>query len=206
MLFRSSSIEDLSQYSKDCEFVFHLAGVNRPKEDREFFDGNYGFTSILLDILKKHNNKSPIMLASSIQALLDNPYGISKKSGEDLLFRYGKETGARILVYRFPNVFGKWCKPYYNSAVATFSYNIVNNIPLTVNDPNIMMNLVYIDDVVSELIRAINGKENRKDGFCYVKPVYTAKLGKIAELLYSFKNSRNDLSIPDMDDAFTKKL
>ena len=201
-----SSIEDLSQYSKDCEFVFHLAGVNRPKEDREFFDGNYGFTSILLDILKKHNNKSPIMLASSIQALLDNPYGISKKSGEDLLFRYGKETGARILVYRFPNVFGKWCKPYYNSAVATFSYNIVNNIPLTVNDPNIMMNLVYIDDVVSELIRAINGKENRKDGFCYVKPVYTAKLGKIAELLYSFKNSRNDLSIPDMDDAFTKKL
>lgn len=201
-----STLEDLDQYSKDCEFVFHLAGVNRPKDQKEFLEGNFGFTSVLLDNLKKYNNKAPIMLASSIQAVLDNPYGISKKAGEDLLFGYGNETGAKVLIYRFPNVFGKWCRPNYNSAVATFSYNIANDLPITVNDPNVVMNLIYIDDLVKELINALNGNENKKDEFCYVEPVHTVKLGEIVDLLYSFKESRNDRSIPNTADPFTKKL
>jgi UDP-2-acetamido-2,6-beta-L-arabino-hexul-4-ose reductase len=201
-----STLEDLDQYSKDCEFVFHLAGVNRPKDQKEFLEGNFGFTSVLLDSLKKYNNKAPIMLASSIQAVLDNPYGVSKKAGEDLLFGYGKETGSKVLIYRFPNVFGKWCKPNYNSAVATFSYNIANDLPITVNDRNVVMNLIYIDDLVKELIQALKGNENKKDDFCYVEPVHTVKLGEIVDLLYSFKESRNDRSIPNTEDPFTKKL
>ena len=201
-----SSLEDLNRYSKDCDFVFHLAGVNRPKDQKEFLEGNFGFTSVLLDNLKKYNNKAPIMLASSIQAVLDNPYGISKKAGEDLLFGYSKDTGAKVLIYRFPNVFGKWCRPNYNSAVATFSYNIANDLPIKVNDPNVVMNLIYIDDLVKELINALKGNENRKDEFCYVEPVHTVKLGEIVELLYSFKESRNDRSIPNTADPFTKKL
>lgn len=201
-----STLEDLDQYSKDCEFVFHLAGVNRPKDQKEFLEGNFGFTSVLLDNLKKYNNKAPIMLASSVQAVLDNPYGISKKAGEDLLFGYGRETDAKVLVYRFPNVFGKWCRPNYNSAVATFSYNIANDLPITVNDRNVVMNLIYIDDLVKELIQALKGNENKKDTFCYVEPVHTVKLGEIVDLLYSFKESRNDRSIPNTADPFTKKL
>ena len=201
-----STLEDLDQYSKDSEFVFHLAGVNRPKDQKEFLEGNFGFTSVLLDNLKKYNNKAPIMLASSIQALLDNPYGVSKKAGEDLLFGYGQETGSKVLIYRFPNVFGKWCRPNYNSAVATFSYNIANNLPITVNDPNVVMNLIYIDDLVRELINGLKGNENKKDDFCYVEPVHTVKLGEIVNLLYSFKDSRNDRSIPNTADPFTKKL
>lgn len=201
-----STLEDLDHYSKNCEFVFHLAGVNRPKDQKEFLEGNFGFTSVLLDSLKKYNNKAPIMLASSIQALLDNPYGISKKAGEDLLFGYGKETGVKVLVYRFPNVFGKWCRPNYNSAVATFSYNIANDLPITVNDRNVVMNLIYIDDLMKELIHALKSNENRKDEFCHVEPVHTVKLGEIVDLLYSFKESRNDRSIPNTADPFTKKL
>ena len=201
-----STVEDLDQYSKDCDFVFHLAGVNRPKDQKEFLEGNFGFTSVLLDNLKKYNNKAPIMLASSIQAVLDNPYGVSKKAGEDLLFGYSKETGANVLIYRFPNVFGKWCRPNYNSAVATFSYNIANDLPITVNDRNVVMNLIYIDDLVKELIQALKGNENKKDEFCYVEPVHTVKLGEIVDLLYSFKESRNDRSIPNTSDPFTKKL
>jgi len=201
-----STLEDLDRYSKDCDFVFHLAGVNRPKDQKEFLEGNFGFTSVLLDNLKKYNNKAPIMLASSIQAVLDNPYGISKKAGEDLLFGYGNETGVKVLIYRFPNVFGKWCRPNYNSAVATFSYNIANDLPITVNDRNVVMNLIYIDDLVKELIQALKGNENKKDNFCYVEPVHTVKLGEIVDLLYSFKESRNDRSIPNTADPFTKKL
>ena len=201
-----STLEELDNYSKDCEFVFHLAGINRPKDQKEFIEGNYGFTSILLENLKKYQNKSPIMLASSIQALLDNPYGISKKAGEDLLFSYGKETNTKVLVYRFPNVFGKWCRPNYNSAVATFSYNIANDLPITINDRNVVMNLIYIDDLVKELINALIGRENRKDEFCYVEPVHTVKLGEIVDLLYSFKESRNNRFIPSTLDPFTKKL
>lgn len=196
----------LDEYCKEAEFVFHLAGVNRPKEQSEFMEGNFGFTSILLDKLKKYNNTCPVMLSSSIQAKLDNPYGESKKAGEDLLFAYSNETGAKVLVYRFPNVFGKWCRPNYNSAIATFCYNIAHGIPITVNDPNVVMNLVYIDDVVEELINALNGKENTVGYFCEVPVVHTITLGEIVDLIYSFKNSREDLSVPNMADAFTKKL
>ena len=197
---------DLDNYCKDTDFVFHLAGVNRPKDQKEFLEGNFGLTSLLLENLKKNNNTCPVMISSSIQAELDNPYGISKKAGEELMFSYAKETGAKVLVYRFPNVFGKWCKPNYNSAVATFSYNIANDLPITINDPNVVMNLIYIDDVVSELINALNCNETKEGNYCYVKPVYTVKLGEIANLLYSFKLSRDERSIPNTDDLFTKKL
>lgn len=201
-----SSLEDLDAYTKMCDFVFHLAGVNRPKEEKEFIEGNFGLTSTLLDLLKKHKNKSTIMLSSSIQADRDNLYGISKKMGEELLFNYGNDVGADILVYRFPNVFGKWCKPNYNSAVATFSHNIANNIPINVNDPNVEMNLIYIDDLVSELISGLKGNPNQKGSYCYVEPVHTVKLGEIVDLLYGFKESRLNKEIPNTKDPFTKKL
>src|SRR5690554_1004798 len=143
-----STLEELNDYTKDCEFIFHLAGVNRPKDEKDFLEGNFGFTSTLLDSLRKHNNISTIILSSSIQAERDNAYGISKKKGEELLFNYGKLVGAKILVYRFPNVFGKWCRPNYNSAVATFSHNIARNLPIQVSDPKIKLNLIYIDDLI----------------------------------------------------------
>lgn len=201
-----SSLDDLDTYTKDCEIVFHLAGVNRPKDQKEFLEGNFGFTSTLLECLIKNKNRSPIMLASSIQAILDNPYGVSKKAGEDLIFKYCKENKVKPLIYRFPNVFGKWCRPNYNSAVATFCNNIANDLPIMVNDPSVEMSLIYIDDLVSELINCLSGKENKKDDFCYVEPVHNVKLGKIVDLLYSFKESRNTKHIPDMEDEFTKKL
>ncbi|MEN6619958.1 MAG: capsular polysaccharide biosynthesis protein CapF [Smithella sp.] len=196
----------LDIYTQECHFVFHLAGVNRPEDDSEFMKGNYGFTSTLLGSLRKNNNKAPILITSSIQAELDNPYGKSKKAGEDLMFAYSKETGAQTLIYRLPNVFGKWCRPNYNSAVATFCNNIARGIPIRVNDPNVTMNLVYIDDVVNEFIRALDGWENKKDNLCHVDTVYTIKLGEIVDLLNLFKKSRDDRSIPDMSDVFTKKL
>lgn len=196
----------LVEYCKEADFVFHLAGVNRPKEKSEFMEGNFGFTSDLLNSLKKHNNTCPVMISSSIQAELDNPYGKSKKAGEDLMFAYGKETGAKVLVYRFPNVFGKWCRPNYNSAVATFCNNIANDLPIQVNDPSAVMNLVYIDDVINELIKALEGKENNVDSFCGVPVVHTIRLGEIVELINSFKKSREDRSVPNMLDGFTKKL
>lgn len=196
----------LDGYCKEADFVFHLAGVNRPKEQVEFMEGNFGFTSKLLDTLKSYNNTCPVMISSSIQAVLDNPYGKSKKAGEDLLFEYGREVGAKVLVYRFPNVFGKWCRPNYNSAVATFCYNIARDLPITVNDPSVVMNLVYIDDVVEELINALEGKEHRSGDFCEVPVVHTITLGEIVNLIYSFKRSREERSIPNMSDAFTKKL
>jgi UDP-2-acetamido-2,6-beta-L-arabino-hexul-4-ose reductase len=196
----------LDTYTKDCEFVFHLAGVNRPQNVEEFMEGNFGFTSELLNSLKNNHNTCPILITSSIQAVLDNPYGQSKRAGEDLLFSYGKETGAKVLVYRLPNVFGKWCRPNYNSAVATFCHNIAHNLPIKVNDPNVVMNLVYIDDLVEELTRALKGKETREDNLCIVPIVHTIKLGEIVDIIYSFKNSRSELSIPNMADAFTKKL
>ncbi len=203
-----SSESLLDAYCADCDFVFHLAGVNRPKEQHEFMDGNFGFTSLLLDTLKKHRNTCPIMVSSSIQATLDNPYGKSKKAGEDLIFSYGKDVGTDVYVYRFPNVFGKWCRPNYNSAIATFCHNIANGLPIQVNDPSVVMNLVYIDDVVAELVAALNNQAHiDKQGYSFVPAVHTATLGEIAELLYSFKNSREDLSIPDMAECgLTKKL
>ena len=196
----------LDRYCKEADFVFHLAGVNRPKEQAEFMEGNFGFTSELLEGLKKYNNTCPIMISSSIQAELDNPYGESKKAGEDLLFSYSEKTGAKVLVYRFPNVFGKWCRPNYNSAVATFCHNVAHDLPIQVNDPSVVMHLVYIDDVVYELINALEGKENKVDEFCEVPVVHTVTLGEIVDLIYSFKKSREDRSVPNMEDKFTKKL
>lgn len=197
----------LYEYCAKADFVFNLAGVNRPKEQEEFMSGNFGFASTLLDTLKKHGNACPVMLSSSTQAALGNPYGQSKKAGEDLFFQYAKDTGTQVLVYRFPNVFGKWCRPNYNSAVATFCYNIAHDLPITVNDRSVVMNLVYIDDVVTELIHALEGKANLcADGFCAVPTVHTITLGEIADLIGSFHDSRESLSVPDMGDAFAKKL
>ena len=191
----------LETYCKEADFVFHLAGINRPKEQSEFMEGNFGFTSTLLNVLKKNSNKCPVMISSSTQASLDNPYGRSKKAGEDLMFTYGKETGAKVLVYRFPNVFGKWCRPNYNSAVATFCYNVAHDLPIQVNDPKSMLNLVYIDDVIEELMYALNNKENKVDYYCAVPVIHTVSLGEIVELIQSFKESRKTLLIPNMANA-----
>lgn len=198
----------LDGYCKNADFVFNLAGVNRPQDPKEFMEGNFGFASTLLNTLKKHNNNCPIMISSSIQAALNNPYGESKKAGEDLIFAYGKETGAPIYVYRFPNVFGKWCRPNYNSAVATFCNNIANDLPITVNDPNVDMTLVYIDDVVTELVSALKGQANlAEDGYCYVPVEHKIKLGEIVELIYSFAKQPETLVIPEIPEgSFAKKL
>ena len=196
----------LDDYCRQADFVFNLAGVNRPKDQAEFMKGNFGFASTLLDTLKKHGNACPVMISSSTQAALNNPYGESKRAGEELMFSYARETGAKVLVYRFPNVFGKWCRPNYNSAVATFCHNIAHGLPIQVNDPNVVMHLVYIDDVVEELIGALSGQEHRQGDNCEVPVVHTVTLGRIVELLYSFKESRNTLGVPDLGDAFTKKL
>ena len=196
----------LDDYCKKADFVFHLAGVNRPKEQSEFMEGNFGFTSVLLDTLKKYDNNCPVMLSSSIQAGLDNPYGHSKKAGEDLLSEYSRKTGAQVYIYRFPNVFGKWCRPNYNSAVATFCNNIARNLPIQVNDRMVIMTLVYIDDVIKEMISALEGNPFKVDDFCKVPVEYQITLGEIVDLIYSFKENRNNLQVPDLSDAFTKKL
>lgn len=201
-----STQEILDEYCSKADFVFNLAGVNRPVNEDDFLKGNYGFASQLLDTLKKHNNNCPVMLSSSIQAALDNPYGRSKKTGEDLFFNYSRETGAKVLVYRFPNVFGKWCKPNYNSVMTTFCNNIARDIPIKVNDRNAVLNLVYIDDVVTELINALVGNENRNGKYCEVPTVYTITLGEIVDLIYSFKNCRKNLDIPNLSNSFVKKL
>jgi len=201
-----TSIAQLTDYCKDCEFVFHLAGVNRPQNDEEFMEGNFGFTSTLLNLLKDSDNKAPVLITSSIQALLDNPYGRSKKAGEDLMFSYSEETGAPVFVYRLTNVFGKWSRPNYNSAVATFCNNIAAGLPIKVNDPSVVMKLIYIDDVVDEFIAALTGKANIVGGYGIVPVEHTIELGKVAELIYSFKKSREDLSVPDLSNEFEKKL
>lgn len=196
----------LDGYAASCEFVFHLAGVNRPKEQTEFMTGNFGFTSQLLDALKKNGNKAPVLITSSTQAAFDNPYGQSKKAGEELIFQYGKENGVKVFVYRLPNVFGKWCRPNYNSAVATFCHNIAHGLPIQVNDPNVVMNLVYVDDVVVSFIDKLKNGKPDAEIYSEVTPVHTIKLGEIADLINSFKSSRETLQVPDMGDAFTKKL
>lgn len=196
----------LKEMTKRSDFVFHLAGVNRPENPDEFMKGNFGFTSLLLDALESQGNNCPVMISSSIQAALDNDYGKSKKSGEDLLFEYGKRTGANILVYRFSNVFGKWSRPNYNSAVATFCYNIARGLPITVNDPEVTLRLNYIDDVVEELINALSGHENRDEPFCAVPIELTIKLGKLSEMLYSFKEARTTLEVPDQSNSLTRNL
>ena len=198
----------LDIYAQKCKFVFHLAGVNRPENPADFMAGNFGFTSQLLEALKKRNNKSPILISSSIQAAQNNLYGESKKAGEDLLFEYSKETGSKVYVYRLPNVFGKWCRPNYNSAVATFCNNIAHNLPIQVNDPNVLMNLVYVDDVVNSFIDKLKVESflDLSNRFEEVTPVHTKPLGEIVTLLNQFKDSRSTLQLPDMGDAFKKKL
>ncbi len=199
--------ELLDTYCRDCDFVFHLAGVNRPKEQSEFMEGNFGFTSTLLETLKKYNNTCPVMISSSIQAALDNPYGLSKRAGEELMFDYSVKTGAKVLVYRLPNVFGKWCRPNYNSAVATFCNNIANDLPITVNDRSVLMTLVYIDDVVSELINALKGNETRDGEYCKIPVEHKITLGEIVDLIYSFKNQPDTLIVPEIpNNSFAKKL
>ena len=232
---RNIKIEEIFEYDIDTEkslldgfcekadFVFNLAGVNRPKEAAEFMQGNFGFASELLETLKKHNNKCPVMLSSSIQATLigryDSDYGRSKKAGEDLFFKYSEETGAKVLVYRFPNLFGKWCRPNYNSAVATFCNNTANDLPITVNDRNTELELLYIDDLVAEMLDALENNEHHCefDGintvitengkYCAVPTTHKVTLGEIADLLEQFKNQPKTLLMPEIpNNSFAKKL
>ncbi len=213
----------LEDYCRDADFVFNIAGVNRPQNPEEFMEGNFGFASTLLSTLKKHNNTCPVMVSSSIQATLigryDSDYGRSKKAGEDLFFDYEKETGAKVLVYRFPNLFGKWCRPNYNSAVATFCNNIANDLEITVNDPSVQLELLYIDDLVDEMLLALEGREHHCefDGidtvltengrFCAAPITHKVTLGEIVELLDSFKNQPSTLLMPEIPyNSFAKKL
>ena len=219
-----STPEQLDEYCAKADFVFNLAGVNRPKDNSEFMAGNFGFASTLLETLKRHNNKCPVMLSSSIQATLagrfgNSEYGRSKKAGEELFFEYGKENGVRVLVYRFPNLFGKWCRPNYNSAVATFCNNIANDLPIQVNDPNVDMELLYIDDLVAEMVAALQGGEHhaefdgvetilKEDGrYCAVPTVHKIKLGEIVDLLNIFHDQPKTLVMPEIpNNSFAKKL
>ena len=197
----------LSEYATDCDIVFHLAGINRPEREEEFMEGNFGFTGDLLKALDDAGNgKVKVVVSSSIQAELDNPYGVSKKAGEELVIDHAKKCGARAVIYRFPNVFGKWCRPNYNSAVATFCNNIARGLPIKVNDPEVILRLVYIDDVVDELMLCMDDREHVENGYGYVPCVYEVKLGKIPELLYSFVETRKNFSLPDFSDGFEKKL
>ncbi len=199
--------EKLEEYALGADFVCHLAGVNRPETEAEFMSGNYGFASELLEKLKNSENKAPVLVTSSIQAELDNPYGRSKKAGEELIFEYGRENNVKTMVYRLPNVFGKWCRPNYNSAVATFCYNIAHGLPITVNDRAHNMTLVYIDDVVDEIIRAIEGQENRDTKYCKVPVEHRITLGEISDMLYEFSKSRDTKMVPDVtENSFSKKL
>lgn len=203
---RESDPALLEEYTKECDFVFHLAGVNRPKDEKEFMEGNYGLTTVLLELLKKHNNKSPVVLTSSIQAERENPYGISKKAGEDFLFSYSKETGIKALVYRLPNLFGKWSKPNYNSVVATFCHNIARGLDIQIHDPNAELTLCYIDDILEEFLRALEGKETREGDFCQVPVTYTITVGELANKISSFINNRETLVMPSLENKFDKAL
>ena len=197
----------LDAYCRDCEFVFHLAGVNRPKEQKEVMEGNCGALTSLLARLRAADNRCPVLLSSSIQAALDNPYGESKRAGEAALRAYGEETGAPTYIYRFPNVFGKWCRPNYNSVVATFCHNIANGLPIEIRDPAAMLRLIYIDDLIDSVLPALSGAvETDAEGFCALSVTHTVTLGALAALLYSFRDSREKLSVPDQTDPLTRKL
>lgn len=206
-LYDIDTLEDkLSDFTDNVDFVFHLAGVNRPEKQEDFMRGNFGFTLKLLDYLRHNNSTAPILMTSSIQADMDNPYGESKRAGEELIFNFSQERGITSYIYRLPNVFGKWCRPNYNSAVATFCHNIANDIKIEITDNERIMNLVYIDDVVKEFMNALNNNANKLNKFCYVPTEYNIKLVKIAELLHDFKESRNNLKVINQGDEFTKKL
>ena len=219
-----STQEQLDTWCRDCDFVFNLAGVNRPQDPKEFMEGNFGFATILLNTLKKYKNTCPVMISSSIQATLagrfgNSEYGRSKKAGEELMFQYSKETGAKVLVYRFPNLYGKWCRPNYNSAVATFCNNIANDFPITVNDSSVQLELLYIDDLVEEMICALKGEEHHCDfdgvetvftpegRYCAATVTHKVTLGEIVDLLHQFKEMPNTLMIPEIpSNSFAKRL
>lgn len=203
---RDSSQDDLERWTAEVDFIYHLAGVNRPENESEFMEGNFGFTSELLELLKKHNNKAPIMISSSIQAALDNPYGNSKKAGEDLMFQYSEETGAKVYVYRFANLFGKWSRPNYNTVVATFCHRVARNKEIQVNNPEAPIELTYIDDVISELKLALEDKAHKDGQFNYVPLTYPTTVGHVADLIKSFKVSRENLYVPNQEDGLSKKL
>ena len=221
---KDSPAELLEEACEKADFVFNLAGVNRPKEQEEFMEGNFGFASTLLDTLKKHKNTCPVMLSSSIQATLvgryaEGGYGLSKKAGEELFFRYGEETGAKVLVYRFPNLFGKWCRPNYNSVVATFCHNYAHDLPISVSDPAVELEMLYIDDLVTEMLDALEGKEHhcafeglttvlKEDGrYCAAPVSHKVTLGEIVSLLDRFKAQPQTLLMPEIPDgSFAKKL
>ena len=221
---KDSPAELLEEGCRNADFVFNLAGVNRPQDSREFMEGNFGFASTLLDTLKKYHNTCPVMLSSSIQATLigryaGGDYGKSKKAGEDLFFRYAQETGAPVLVYRFPNLFGKWCRPNYNSVVATFCYNYAHDLPIQVNDPTVRLEMLYIDDLVTEMLDALEGKAHacefegltpvfRADGTFYAAPVtHSVTLGEIVALLDAFRAQPQTLKMPEIPaGSFAKKL
>ncbi len=218
----------LSKYTQECNFVFHLAGVNRPIDEKEFMEGNCGFTSELLDLLRKHNNKAPVLFTSSIQAERNNPYGISKKAGEKLVFSYSKETRTKVFVYRLPNLFGKWSRPNYNTVVATYCHNIARDLDIQINSPDVELTLCYIDDVVYEFIRALKNNSRQPESelipitkkglsvaerddtenvnFYFVPVTYNIKLGELAITIRSFKENRTNLNIPDMENELIKKL
>lgn len=201
-----STEADFDEYTKKADFVFHLAGVNRPENDEEFIEGNADLTEDLLSKLAEHDNIVPVLLSSSIQAELDNPYGKSKKLAEDLVYKYGEDNNVNTFVFRLPNLFGKWSKPNYNSVIATFCHNVARDIEITVNDPNTELTLAYIDDVVEAFIDTMNKKETKDKQFNIVSVTHIVKLGKIFELIKSFKESRNNRVVPNLNDAFTKKL
>ena len=219
-----STAAALDAYCRDCDFVFNLAGVNRPKTQEEFMQGNFGFASLLLDTLRKYHNACPVMISSSVQATLagrfgNSEYGRSKKAGEELMFSYAEQTGAKVLVYRFPNLFGKWCRPNYNSAIATFCHNIAHDLPIQVNDRSVEMELLYIDDLVDEMIGALKGEEHRCefDGvetvptangrYCYCPVTHKVTLGEIVDMIYAFAEQPKTLTIPEIPaGSLAKKL
>ena len=198
--------EELLAAAAEADFVFHLAGVNRPTDPADFQKGNADFTRQLLTLLKERGKRPPVLLSSSIQAALENPYGQSKLSAEQAVADYGRETGAAVYLYRLPNVFGKWSRPNYNSAVATFCHNVARGLPITVNDPSVTLRLVYIDDVVEEFLRAMEGQPHREGEWCTVQPVHEVNLGHMAELIQSFPALRDSLTAPDQSDPLVKKL
>ena len=204
---RQTTAEELEDFCAEADFVFHLAGVNRPQREEEFLEGNRDFTGALLSALERHGNPCPVLLASSIQAERDNPYGRSKRAGEELVRAHGERTGARVLIYRLPNLFGKWCRPNYNSVVATFCHNIARGLPITVNDPAVVLTLSYIGDVVDEFLQALRGREFREGAYCAVPVTHTVTLGRVVELLQAFHAQPRTLLMPDIPaGSFEKKL
>ncbi|MTD30772.1 NAD-dependent epimerase/dehydratase family protein [Planomicrobium sp. YIM 101495] len=203
---REHSLEDLERFAANSDFVFHLAGTNRPQNESEFMEGNYELTAQLLSFLKKHKNKAHVLVTSSIQAQNENPYGASKKSGEDSVFAHGQETGAAVYVYRLPNLFGKWSKPNYNTVVATYCHNIARGLEIQVNNPDAELTLSYIDDVLKEFLNALAGTPTRSGEYCEVPVTHKIKLGELAQTINSFKESRTNLEVSNLGDPLTKKL